>query len=1546
MEADRVCDVTILPSGRSLLPKVEEGVDLTMGSDDFEPDYRHFNEKGIFNFLFLRWMPYWVNKLNTSYVDPASLPPLPDADDISYWQPIFSKHISDGLLAVEEYEINQKNNTSFWARRKRPRHILFKAFAYTFWRRILVICTITSVMMMYNLGVTILLKLLLDMMAKGENIAYQLSMVFVIVCVEIMQSMIEQHMHFYKMRTEIVLEAVVSITLFEHGLCHRKDYSNFSDRYNMLSRCENLIHSFEPGPGTCPSNALTCPAKRHRNKELSSSMYTYMYFDTENIVNIMGAIVNICKFLFALSLGMFIMYTQIGVGVSRALTLILVFTTVLILGEYMAAKVLKHLMRCRDARLSNIASIIGNLKLLKFSAIEDIGFNIIHNSRADEVSILKTRNFFFLSIKACIHILQVFVVLAVLLEFIENLKASEDSGSFDFTTPVTILFLMNKVMRITSIIPCTMRTVFQCYTSYKRLSSFFNECSANYYLCSEEREIILESSRLRHPKTPDCKMSVDTLVMYKEASFAWIESRDDLISSENASPPILKDIDFELNKGDICIITGSQGSGKTSFIKSILGEMSLVSGSMAVAPLSTGMPIFYTSQEVWLPTDSIRAIITFGYAFDPEIYNEVVRCAELLRDFSSWDDGDMRVISEKGYSLSGGQRVRVSLARALYAYMVFSKANESLENNRCCFLMCLDEPFNGLDVNVATAVFNNLFDKDKGLLIRDDVAIVMAMSKMCVEFILNLKLLDSAEMIGLYNLEGGRICGYTVPTSRTVEDRFQRVLSKCATFGLCRTNSLARMPKYVLETCVSGSFFKSRSSFFGSRSFATTKTDVVIDETQKNKMCSTYRYYWLYFTVMGLVMSFSIAALLVSSMVMENLNSYYIAQWSDRVKEFVKESENATSMDAIIQEHKDIGTKITVCSSLYVAFLVSGFFLFGIANIRSCKKLHTFALNSIFHKCSTVITLKKSIGSIITLFSSDFLQIDEKLMKQFIHTALHVIHMCVQGATVCYIIPTASPVVVALYVLLYVWKVREYVQSSKKVQYVTLDALSDINGLYSYAIAGSSIYRSFRKEGDFSGTIRTHSDFLYRSKFMKLSLNIWVIVISKMVACSAIFLVCLIPLFCQRVFHMNLDIARVGLGISLMLGFNDILAIMIYDVSLTEKFMCSIARYDHYLLKNKFKVTETFDSMGETFPIGFSTAEEQLKAEKKRLADVHKRRKVEYSKFMFRRYRSIFGTLLYRPKIKVMDLLSYLPPQHEALVLQSVCVPQTGKKGVDSGQYILKDVTASTRVGDIIGIVGRTGAGKSTLLGVLQNITRNREGSVLLDGRELSTIPRSLVRHVVGVLPQIPFVFQGWTLRRFLDPRMFYTDDEIFQALDCCGMLEIVRNMPGGMGLDAILVPEEVRSRGGLYLFTPFLKLKRGYPKEVGIRRRYSGEEPASASTMLFSMGQLRLLSFARLVLYKEFYRVLLIDEPPSDNAKGKDDNEDCENAPPADPSMPIYDLVKIYFKHCTTFIVAHDKTAMKSCNMVWIMNKGMLIEQCSMEDFMKNGLKCAEYYQ
>lgn len=198
------------------------------------------------------------------------------------------------------------------------------------------------------------------------------------------------------------------------------------------------------------------------------------------------------------------------------------------------------------------------------------------------------------------------------------------------------------------------------------------------------------------------------------------DSKDNLLSikqqQDDNCTKCLRQINLSVNQGDLVLIIGAVGSGKSSLLKAIVGEMRSIKGI-----IRKSSSLGYCPQQAWIQNCTLRDNILFDSPFSKERYERVLQVCYLDRDISFMIDGDLTNIGENGANLSGGQKQRVSLARAAYS------DNE---------LIILDDPISSVDSKLAKDIFNNCIRGFLGsrtrIMTTNDTSILGYADKICL----------------------------------------------------------------------------------------------------------------------------------------------------------------------------------------------------------------------------------------------------------------------------------------------------------------------------------------------------------------------------------------------------------------------------------------------------------------------------------------------------------------------------------------------------------------------------------------------------------------------------------------------------------------------------------------------------------------------------------------------------------------------------------------------------------------------------------------------
>ncbi|XP_074045732.1 ATP-binding cassette sub-family C member 5 isoform X2 [Macrotis lagotis] len=378
-----------------------------------------------------------------------------------------------------------------------------------------------------------------------------------------------------------------------------------------------------------------------------------------------------------------------------------------------------------DDRVQKMNEVLNYIKFIKMYAWVKAFSQNVQKIREEERRILE-RAGYFQSIS--VGVAPIVVVIASVVTFSVHMICGYDLTAAQAFTVVTVFNSMTFALKVT---PFSVKSLSEASVSVERFKSLFlmeevhmvKNKPASPHITIEVRNATLawdssHSSIQNSPKlTPKMKkdkksakgrrekaklphVEQQQAVLAEQKGHLLVDS-DDRPSPEEEGKPIrlanlrlqrtLYNIDLEIEEGKLVGICGSVGSGKTSLISAILGQMTLLEGSIAV-----NGTFAYVAQQAWILNATLRDNILFGKEFDEERYNAVLNGCCLRPDLAILPNSDLTEIGERGANLSGGQRQRISLARALYS-------------DRSIYI--LDDPLSALDAHVGNHIFNSAIRK-------------------------------------------------------------------------------------------------------------------------------------------------------------------------------------------------------------------------------------------------------------------------------------------------------------------------------------------------------------------------------------------------------------------------------------------------------------------------------------------------------------------------------------------------------------------------------------------------------------------------------------------------------------------------------------------------------------------------------------------------------------------------------------------------------------------------------------------------------------------
>ncbi|KAJ3577184.1 hypothetical protein NPX13_g3383 [Xylaria arbuscula] len=368
-----------------------------------------------------------------------------------------------------------------------------------------------------------------------------------------------------------------------------------------------------------------------------------------------------------------------------------------------------RLMEVRDEKMGIVAEALQGIRQIKFSALEPQWENKIGMVRERELKCVWDAFRFDTMLMAC------WITSPILLAAVSLAVYAAIHGSLTPSVAFVSLSVFKALELTLSIIPELTTDLLDAWVSIKRIDSY-----------------------LRGAEISKITKDADE-ISFDNASIAWPSDKDPADEEEDPDRFILRNINVTFPKGELSVISGKTGSGKSLMLAAILGEVDLLSGTIAKpqAPLlherhdskanksNWILPgaVAYVAQIPWIENATVKDNILFGLPFDSYRYAKTVEVCALTKDIEMFSDGDQTEIGANGINLSGGQKWRITLARAIY-----SRAG----------ILVLDDIFSAVDAHVGRHIFEQCLNGELGvgrtrILVTHHVALCESKTKFLME---------------------------------------------------------------------------------------------------------------------------------------------------------------------------------------------------------------------------------------------------------------------------------------------------------------------------------------------------------------------------------------------------------------------------------------------------------------------------------------------------------------------------------------------------------------------------------------------------------------------------------------------------------------------------------------------------------------------------------------------------------------------------------------------------------------------------------------------
>lgn len=564
-------------------------------------------------------------------------------------------------------------------------------------------------------------------------------------------------------------------------------------------------------------------------------------------------------------------------------------------------------------------------------------------------------------------------------------------------------------------------------------------------------------------KESDADMKASMHADMKNSTHSVANSTDTEATSKGGSIT-LQDISCTIEAGSLVAVVGAVGSGKSSFLSAILGEMEPLHGSKVhvtrPAGVKTGF-VAYCSQTPWVVNATLRDNILFGRNFDQERYDEVVEACALLDDLVVLPAGDSTEIGERGINLSGGQKARVSLARALYS------AGTKV--------MLYDDPLSAVDAHVGEYIFSNaiagplakgttrlLVTHHVHLLSRCSSVIVLEHGRITHHGTYNELVAEGVDFAGAVDVSKAKVAGASA--HKESKNKQEAVVEKKGV-ALSDKKGVALSDKKKEDLKQNG------------------KKLVKDEEKEEGSVDSSA--YMHYGKAGGLTVIFLILLVQGFGRASEVSATFWLARWAD------KNAAAAENADPLTGSETNFYLVIYAVFGLVgVLGLTGRAILIAVHRMRASKKLHDDLADSVLRAPVAFFDVTPT-GRILNRFAADMDKIDLELtqsLSQGVSTIFNVL-----GSIAAMVVATKGTFLVPLvpigflYYLIQKW----FRKTSTELQRINSIANSPIFADFSQTLSGTSTIRAYGEEARFFNQCKASFDNMNTSYILVQLTNYW-----------------------------------------------------------------------------------------------------------------------------------------------------------------------------------------------------------------------------------------------------------------------------------------------------------------------------------------------------------------------------------------------------------------------------------------------------------------------
>ncbi|KAL7747806.1 hypothetical protein RI367_006741 [Sorochytrium milnesiophthora] len=1109
-----------------------------------------------------------------------------------------------------------------------------------------------------------------------------------------------------------------------------------------------------------------------KDKQGASNVANHFSVDTEDLTMFLQTANSIWTTPVTIAFALYFLYGLLGAAAFCALGIMFVFMPVLQTSMAFAVKYEKIKKENMDKRIKLVTDSINAMKMVKLYVTESFFYKRIVEYRTNEQRALQKFWGFLSVIIGIMNCAPVLITVTSFAVFAATAKNGQTLTSDRLFPALGYLGIIQEPLGNFFMI---FAGISHSLVAYRRIAKFMDSEEVDptavdrTFSGASQSDVALsvtdgcfawKTAEEAKPEEEPKKAKKEPKKAKKEATSpaSKVDAETAAVELKEIVPDFeLRDINMSVQAGALVAIVGRVGQGKTALLHAILGEMVKLSGSV-----SLNGSVAYASQQPWIFNGSVRENILFGATYDEKKYNTVLEACSLVTDLQILPNGDQTLIGDKGVNLSGGQKARVALARAVY-----SDANVFL----------LDDCLSAVDAHVDKHIFNKVIGR-QGLLAGKTIVLV-------THGVHHLSQCDR-----IIAVKDGRIAEQgTYSELMALEGVVQGLVQEFLSAGSASDG--AQSADATQAVAAAGAA--------GDRSSGAVAEQLSMGDDDTKTGTVTRDVYKFYVNSVGTggAVAFLVSAVLFSgSITADNLWSAHMSNVMDEAEK--QHTKASTGMLLGVYSGIALLQMVTVTMTMVVTMIWLA--------VKSSRIIHARVLATIFRAPMSWFDVTP-VGRIMNRFSSDISALDQSIPIQLANIVVNGSVLLTLFVQVGIAMPPVLAVVPFLVVGLgFIGKF--YLAGSRELQRLTSNTTSPMYQLFTESVDGLITIRAFGYSEQYMRMMVTKVDRNVQAKYISQTSGRWL----TLALSFASSVVVLGAALCSVIMSSTARASDVGLALLSAQNLVNSLRALIGQLTVFETAMVSVERLKQYT-DLPAEAAEHAGNVAESWPASGDITFDNYSA--------------------------------------------------------------TYKEGLEP---VLKNLNLTIRDGEKIGICGRTGAGKSTITLSLFRIIEALQGSIIIDGQDISKIGLTDLRSRLTIIPQDPVMFQG-TLRENMDPLNQHTDAELWRALENAGFAEYAQGLEGKL--------EAKIESGGSNL----------------------------------SAGQRQLLTMATALLRKR--RVVIMDEATS--------------ATDPETDALVQRAIRSEFKECTVLTIAHRIATIMDSDRILVLDKGQVAEFDSPANLLQN---------